>query len=457
MVADLLDVLPPVRQRLVKQLPKLRIQGNGGMSCTCAVQMVKSFANEGQKMSNARSAGLAEHPFSDMEQQRIHAHLEELLASPPFAGSRRRQAFLRYVVAEALAGRGSAIKETNIAIDVFGRGSDFDAQGASVVRVTGGDVRKRLAQAYGSGLGRDLRIELPLGSYQPAFHFIATPATEEPLPAPAQGLVPAPRKTAIRNVWVAAPAATLIVSAVFLLPGMLRSRSALDLAWQPFLDNERPVLISLVAPTLLKLNPLHQNNWLPLDPAKTIPSSELTVLRDSYVGTGGAMGAARFAEQLASRKQKFDLKFGSDLDFSDLKNSPAILIGVSLLTQQLTHGARFQLEMAPEGIRIADSKQKDRVWELPRRNYASPPRADGYSLITRLLHSESGRPLLMIAGMDSHNTQAAVEFLTTNDLFRQFAQSAPPDWSTRNFQIVLHNTIYGNSAGSLSVVASDVW
>jgi hypothetical protein len=169
------------------------------------------------------------------------------------------------------------------------------------------------------------------------------------------------------------------------------------------------------------------------------------------------MGAARFAEQLTQREQKFDLKFGSDLNFSDLKNSPSILIGVSALTQRLTHSSRFQLQMLAPGIRIVDTRQKDRMWELPRRNYASPPRADGYSLITRLVHSDSGHPLLMIAGMDSHNTQAAVEFLTRNDSFRQFADSAPADWSSKNFQIVLHNIIYGNSAGSLKVVASEVW
>jgi hypothetical protein len=63
----------------------------------------------------------------------------------------------------------------------------------------------------------------------------------------------------------------------------------------------------------------------------------------------------------------------------------------------------------------------------------------------------------MIAGMDSHNTQAAVEFLTSNDVFRQFAQSAPSDWPAKNLQIVLHNPIYDNSAGSLTVVASEVW
>jgi hypothetical protein len=169
------------------------------------------------------------------------------------------------------------------------------------------------------------------------------------------------------------------------------------------------------------------------------------------------MGAARFAEQLSAKKQNFDLKFGSDQNFADLKNAPSILIGVSPLTQRLTQGARFQLKMADEGITIADTKQKDRVWHLPRRNYSSPPRVDGYSLVTRLLHSDSGFPVMIISGMDSHNTEAAIEFLTKNDLFRQFPQSAPRDWSTRNFQVVLHNPIYDNSAGPLQIVASDVW
>jgi hypothetical protein len=417
-------------------------------------------------MLNAVIEGLqTESPFSECEKQRIRTHLEQLLASEPFAGSRRRQAFLRYVVEESLAGRGASIKETSIAIDVFGRGQDFDTQDSSVVRVTGGEVRKRLAQAYASGLGQDLRIELTPGGYQPAFYFATQPAetpdavVSEPATTETTTL---PDKVAPERKRIAMAAGILagcliVVGTSVQFPGMFHPTRPLDMMWRPFLDKGRPVLISVTTPMLLKLNPLHQDKWLPLDAAKSIPASELVVLRDSYVGTGGAMGAARFAEQMANNDQKFDLRFGSDVNFADLKNSPSILIGVSALTQRLTHDGRFQLQMMPEGIRIADTKQKDRVWELPRRNYASPPRADGYSLVTRLVRSDSGRPLLMIAGMDSHNTEAAVEFLTKNDSFRQFADSAPADWSRKNFQIVLHNTIYGNTAGSLRVVASDVW
>ena len=169
------------------------------------------------------------------------------------------------------------------------------------------------------------------------------------------------------------------------------------------------------------------------------------------------MGAALFAEQLTRRRQKFDLKFGSDINFGEIKNSPSILLGVSGLTQRLSLKTRFQLELTPEGIRVRDTKQNGRSWERPRPTYSSPPRADGYSIITRLVHSDWGHPLLMIGSMDSRNTQAAVEFLTSDDSFRKFADQAPADWADRNFQIVLHNVIYGNSPGSLTVVAFEVW
>jgi hypothetical protein len=421
-------------------------------------------------MSNAvREELQKEAPFSEWETQRIQAHLEQLLANEQFAGSRRRQAFLRYVVEESLAGRGSAIKETNIAVDVFGRNPAFDSQDSSVVRVTGCEVRKRLARVYSSEPAPDIRIEVTPGCYQPAFYFADQPdEVEVPEPAPQPAILPAPAiapssakaaKAMPRRHWFNVAAAAVVACLLIgvtsaLLSGVLRPAPPLELLWRPFLNKERPVVISIATPTLLQLSP---GKWLPLDPAAAVPVSDLVVLRDSYVGTGGAMGAARFSEQLTRRKQKFDLKFGSDVIFADLKESPSILIGVSALTQRLTHGARFQLQLAAEGIRIADMRQKDRAWQLPRRNYASPPRADGYSLITRLIHSDSGQPLLVIAGMDSHNTEAAVEFLTTNESFRLFAVSAPSDWPARNFQIVLHNIIYGNSAGSLSIVASEVW
>ena len=395
-------------------------------------------------------------PESEKGRLRVLEHLEELLESQAFAGSRRRQAFLRYVVEETLAGRGSAIKETNIAMDVFGRASDFDAQTASIVRVTAADVRKRLSQAYASGLGRDLRIELPLGGYQPAFQFLAAEPEEivqEPLPALVSEATPTKGRRAWW--WPAAAVVFAFVAVGWLLgPRLVRSESPMDLLWRPFLSGDSPVLISLMAPTLLNVD--NHEKWLPLQPGGNIPTSELEALEGSYVGSGAALGAALFAEQLASRDQKFVLKFGSDATFADLKNSPAILIGVSRWTQELNSKLRFQLRVDGERMVVVDSRRANQQWVIQRKRQSSQL-VEGYSLVTRLLQSESGHPVLMVVGMDARNTQAAVEFLSRSDSFQRFAQSAPRDWARKSFQVVLHNTIHGNSPGSLVVVASEVW
>ncbi len=394
-------------------------------------------------------------PLSEKERLRILSHLEDLLESPAFAGSRRRQAFLRYVVQENLAGRGPAIKETNIAVDVFGRNNDFDAQSASVVRVTAAEVRKRLAQAYEAGIGQDLHIELPLGGYQPNFSFLAVEEIpEEPAAVPVADTPAASRR---RPLWLVATVAAcvIVVASSLLALRLLRPPAPTDVLWRPFLNQNAPVLICLGAPRVLSVR--HQvNKWFPLHPGTMIPADDLAVMENAMVGTGGALGAARFAEQLALRHQPFFLKFGGDFAFSDLKSSPAILVGSSRWTQELSQPLRFKIERTDERIAIVDTKVAGRTWSMSRSRPASEL-VEGYSLVTRLMQSESGHPILLVAGMDPRDTQAAVEFLSNDRYLGPFAKSLPADWTNTSFQAVLHNTIHGNSAGSLSVVASAVW
>jgi len=397
--------------------------------------------------------------ISEKEKLRILAHLESLLESPAFAGSRRRQDFLRYVVQETLAGRGATIKETNIAVDVFGRSSDFDAQSASIVRVTAAEVRKRLAQAYDAGLGTDVRIELPIGGYQPAFHFLTSKEEQpglalSPLP---QSPVPAempPVRRRPRRLMAAIATCVVIAAAVPLAVRWAHPSTAIDLFWRPFLSSDQPVLIALATNSNLIYMP-NFGKWAPFQPGEMIPVSELHVLTANYVGTGGALGAALFAEQLARRGQGFALRFGNELAFADLKQSPAVLIGTTPLTQELTRSLRFHIQVAGDKLVLVDAQRADRSWVIPRKQ--TPELSEGYSLVTRLLQSETGHAMLIVAGMDARNTQAAVEFLSRSGSFDLFARSAPRGWENKNFQVVLRNTIHGNSSGSLAVMASHVW
>src|SRR4051812_31614802 len=57
----------------------------------------------------------------------VRAQLERIVASAEFTVPERARRMLRYVVEEALAGRGERIKAYTVAVEVLGRDEGFDA------------------------------------------------------------------------------------------------------------------------------------------------------------------------------------------------------------------------------------------------------------------------------------------------------------------------------------------
>jgi len=125
----------------------------------------------------------------------IRNQLERILASPAFHTSRRGQQFIAYVCERALAGDFGALKERQIAMEVFGRHPETGLGDDTIVRVGAREVRKRLAQYYMTpgGSASPVLIELPPGSYVPEFRYTAT--REHAAPAHFR---PAPNQTATR-------------------------------------------------------------------------------------------------------------------------------------------------------------------------------------------------------------------------------------------------------------------
>jgi hypothetical protein len=377
----------------------------------------------------------------------VEAHLDSLLETESFSTSKRCQDFLRYIVEETLAGRGTAVKERTIAMDVFGKGADFDPQSESIVRVKANDVRKRLAQAYSFGLEPDVRISLPVGIYQPEFEFAEGEASAASEP-------PQSRWRRIMLLVCCGVALCGVVSAIAISHWSSPSR-LFNPIWKPFSAQDHAVLISLPSPTVYEFR--DQDKRLPLQPGGQIPASELREQVSYYVGVGAAYGAARFAEQLALHGRTFYLKFGNDVTFSDLRQGPAILLGAttSQWTLDITQRLHFRFDRLPGTSRIVETSAPNRFWEpVP----ASPdhPNPESYSLVTRLLASESGYPLLMASGINAYDTQAAVEFLTNPSCFEPFAHQAP-DWAGKNFQAVLRVLVHDHSPGQPTLAAWHVW
>ncbi len=121
----------------------------------------------------------------------IREHLAKLLSSPSIAGAERLSSLLRFIVEETLNGRKTQLKEMRIGLDVFGRKADsYDPAFDPIVRVQMGRLRSKLRAYYdGPGVSDRVRIDVPLGSYVPAFiTFVAGPHTltePEPTPPPA--------------------------------------------------------------------------------------------------------------------------------------------------------------------------------------------------------------------------------------------------------------------------------
>jgi TolB-like protein/Tfp pilus assembly protein PilF len=100
----------------------------------------------------------------------VRRQLERVLASPGFARNERLSRFLRLIVERHLEDRDSELKETLIAVEVFGRQPDYDPKVDSIVRSEAARLRSRLIEYFaGEGSGDPVVIELPKGGYAPRF------------------------------------------------------------------------------------------------------------------------------------------------------------------------------------------------------------------------------------------------------------------------------------------------
>jgi serine/threonine-protein kinase len=101
---------------------------------------------------------------------RIDAALERVLSSAALQHSPQLQRFLRFVVAETLAGHGDRLKEYVVGVEVFGRPSGYDPRLDSLVRVEAKRLREAMESYYADeGREEPVRIDFLKGSYTPSF------------------------------------------------------------------------------------------------------------------------------------------------------------------------------------------------------------------------------------------------------------------------------------------------
>jgi Tol biopolymer transport system component len=120
----------------------------------------------------------------DLADHVVRAELERILASEVFSRSRQLQRFLTFIVEQRLAGHGHVLKESVLAHELYGKGTDFDGGIDPVVRVDARRLRDKLREYY-EGRSDPVVISLPKGSYVPLFDAnLVAPTHTAPSPVP---------------------------------------------------------------------------------------------------------------------------------------------------------------------------------------------------------------------------------------------------------------------------------
>jgi Tol biopolymer transport system component len=144
---------------------------------------------------------------SDVSDSAVRAQLDSILASAIFSRSPHLRRFLSFIVEQTLAGRGHRLKESVLAHELYGRGTDFDGGSDPVVRVDARRLRDKLREFY-DGRRDPVLISLPKGSYMPVFE--TRPASAAVLPEQPAGTHRTRTSLLLGAFAVAAAVATVI-------------------------------------------------------------------------------------------------------------------------------------------------------------------------------------------------------------------------------------------------------
>jgi len=185
--------------------------------------------------------------MSDADPDVVRRHLDRLLASDQLAKSEASRKLLTYLVERSI---GNDIpKETEIALDVFGKDATFSSAEDSVVRVGVRTLRQKLAEYYSSAGNLDeLRLGIPKGSYR----VVVQPRADAPVES-------APTPTVGRRAawgWAAGVALALLavslIANVYLWNHRVTAESDPELAsvrssrvWAEMVASPRPLTIVL--------------------------------------------------------------------------------------------------------------------------------------------------------------------------------------------------------------------
>jgi hypothetical protein len=419
-------------------------------------------------MTTAKDPVIARAPLSAEERALVVDQLERMLASPLFMQSKRYAPFLRHVVQKTLDGQEENLKERVLGSELFGRPPDYDSNNDPVVRVTAGEVRKRIAQYYDDAMHRnEFRIDLPIGTYVAHFHpgpsadekQRITPQSSLLQTEPAPHAEPASATPALETKTRVRPArkrfvAAIVVLAVLASAGLIwrlgaRNATPFDRVWGNLVSAQSPCVIAVGVPP-----PLY-----PIENTTDEPSARQH-LRNDHVSLSDLQAMLRIVTVLDHKSINYRVQSASSTTFADLRQGPAILLGGldNPWTLRAQQNLRFRLQTDGNGVDwISDSHDPAaKKWSVDFNRPYSQVTTD-YAIVALFRDPGTQQPTLIIAGMGENGTKAASEFITGETQLRNALGESLRNPGGGNFEVILSTEVVNGSTGAPIVLEKEIW
>jgi hypothetical protein len=394
----------------------------------------------------------AEDGLAHLSVEERRALLDRMAASAQFRRSARLRDFLLYVGTQSLKEGCPEIHEQEIGMRVFGRSPSYDTSQDNIVRVNATELRKRIEQYFTTeGADEALILEIPRGAYRPLFHRRPALVVQQPLAlglsrpsiASAGEALPPPRRMRAHLIWAAVCIALAALCAYQYRQNRTdqaaltawNGKPALAAFWSDFLryrqqtdlvlpDDSLSLIVDLVG------HPVSLGDYLSRDYMQQVQASSLSAdrkydLQQVYSHNLVTFGGVRASQQILAQippSLPTHLTLSRYYTADALKRNSVVLIGgrkanpwVHLFDDQMNFVTDFG-----DG-RAFVSNLHPKPGEQPVYNVSYDPNVlVGYSVIAYFPTPSGNGNAIILAGTDSDATDAAAEFLMSEEQMQHF-------------------------------------
>ena len=411
--------------------------------------------------------------------------LRRVLESKFFANSPKKTRFLEFVSEQAFLGNGDKLNEYLIGVEVYDRGIDFNAQKDPIVRVQAHEIRRLLNKYYEEdGRGGLIRLDLPSGHYVPVFRRSTSDESAPEAPNPIEAAAaPAANRIYYALTFVLGALCLVLASLLFLSwrnqAGQPKVQAVnlpdgIEWFWRPFLPPADAPLITIPNHPLLRA--AHDgDSSQTLAEGHEIPKADLPEFRDTihfrelkrfrfvpsltdFTSVGEALGVVNLCKMFASVGQGCRVQPSRLVNFEEIKGDSAILLGgnqswsgrVFLNVKGFQFQSGLILNRSPQpGEKEVYKPEFDPVTNQLTRDYA---------LVLMLPNERREKRVLLIYGIYTQGSQAAIEYLTNPERMAELKKALldlAPDHKAvpLHFQVLLTTTVENGVPGKSSLVA----